>query len=79
MVYLYDMMLLVPAIAWLWSDMRLRGYHRIELLLLAGGSAGLLGAIKLGAGGPIYGALLSATLLGLALRRIGLAKRIKTA
>lgn len=76
MVYLYDMMLLVPAIAWLWSDMRQRGYHVAELLLLAGGSAGLLGAIKLGAGGPIYGALLSASLLGLALRRIARVRRI---
>lgn len=78
MVYLYDMMLLVPAIALLWSDMRLRGYHPGELLLLAGGSAGLLAAIKLGSGGPIYGALLGTTLLGLALRRLTMARRTTT-
>lgn len=79
MVYLYDLMLLVPAIAWLWADMRDRGYRRWELLLLGGGSAGLVGAIKLGNAGPVYGVLLSCALLGLSISRLAKARRSNAA
>lgn len=70
MVYLYDQMLLVPALAWLWRDMRQRGYRLWEPLLMAAASLGLLAAIELGRFGPIYGALTTLVLLGLALRRM---------
>ncbi len=74
MVYLYDLMLLVPAIAWLWADMRDRGHHRWEILLLAGGSAGLIGLREIGSSGPIVGATISCGLLLLSLKRLGQAR-----
>lgn len=43
MAYLYDLMLLVPAMAWLWSDMRERGYRHWELVGLGAAGASLLG------------------------------------
>jgi len=70
MVYLYDQVLLVPAIALLWQDMRQRGYRVWEPLLMAAACLGLLAAIELGRLGPVYGALTTFTLLGLALRRM---------
>ena len=69
MVYLYDLMLLVPAIAWLWADMRDRGYRTWELLLLAGCSAGLGGLREIGAAGPMVGVALNFALLCLAVSR----------
>lgn len=71
LVYLYDLVLLVPAIGWLWVDMRDRGYRRWELAALAVGSLGLLGAIKLGAAGPVYAVLFSGAVFALALWRLG--------
>ncbi len=69
MVYLYDLMLMVPAIAWLWADMRDRGFRKWELLLLAGCSAGLIGLREIGAAGPMVGVALNFALLCLALSR----------
>ncbi|MCM2288429.1 MAG: DUF2029 domain-containing protein, partial [Sulfuritalea sp.] len=66
MVYLYDLMLLVPAIAWLWADMRDQGHRRWELLLLAGGSAGLIGLREIADSGPLLGVLFVGSLLVLA-------------
>lgn len=70
LVYYYDLMLLVPAIAWLWVDMRDRGCNAWELLLLGGGSAGLIGVIALGAAGPVYGAALNAVVLSVSISRL---------
>lgn len=69
MVYLYDLMLMVPAIAWLWADMRDRGYRKWELLLLTVCSAGLIGLREIGAAGPMVGVALNFALLCLALSR----------
>lgn len=69
MVYLYDLMLLVPAIAWLWTDMRDRGYRKWELPLLAGCGASLIGLHEIGAAGPIVGVVLNLALLWLAISR----------
>jgi len=70
MVYLYDLMLLVPAIAWLWVDMRDQGHRRWELLLLAGGSAGLIGLREIADSGPLLGVLFVGSLLVLAFARL---------
>lgn len=71
MAYLYDLMLLVPAIGWLWADMRERGHQRMELLLLAGAAAGLIGLRELGsASGNLPGLLLVTVLFGLAVRQL---------
>ncbi|MDP3514012.1 MAG: glycosyltransferase family 87 protein [Sulfuritalea sp.] len=75
MVYLYDLMLLVPAIAWLWVDMRDRGYRKWELLLLTVCSAGLIGLREIGAAGPMVGVALNFALLYLAVSRRVEAKR----
>ncbi|MBI3095838.1 MAG: DUF2029 domain-containing protein [Rhodocyclales bacterium] len=75
MVYLYDLMLLVPAIAWLWADMRDRGYRKGELLLLAVCSAGLIGLREFGATGPMVGVALNVALLCLAISRLAEARR----
>lgn len=69
MVYLYDLMLLVPAIAWLWTDMRDRGFRKWELLPLTVCSAGLIGLREIGAAGPMVGVALNFALLCLALSR----------
>ena len=69
MVYLYDLMLLVPAIAWLWADMRDRGFRNWELLLLTVCSAGLISLREIGAAGPMVGVALNFALLCLALSR----------
>ncbi len=70
MVYLYDLMLLVPAIAWLWADMRDDGCRKWELGLLIGASAGLIGLREIGAFGPVLGVLIIASLLALSIRRL---------
>ena len=75
MVYLYDLMLMVPAIAWLWADMRDRGYRKWELLLLTVCSAGLIGLREIGAAGPMVGIALNFALLCLALLRQAEARR----
>lgn len=70
MVYLYDQVLLIPVIAWLWRDMHHRGYRLWEPLLMAVATLGLLSAIELGRLGPIYATLATLALLGLALLRL---------
>jgi len=70
MVYLYDLMLLVPAIAWLWVDMRERGYRHWEAGLLTGCTTSLIGLREIGATGPVFGSLLILALLGLAIQRL---------
>jgi hypothetical protein len=75
MVYYYDQMLMVPAMAWLWGDMHTRGSRQWEQIALIGGSAGLIGVIQMGSGGPIYGVLLCCLLLGLSIRRLAKARR----
>lgn len=79
MVYLYDLMLLVPAIAWLWLDMRDRGHQRWELLLLIGSSAGLIALREIGNLGPVLGVLIGCSLLALPLLRLAQARRAPTA
>lgn len=75
MVYLYDLMLLVPAIAWLWLDMRDRGHQRWELLLLIGSSAGLIGLREIENWGPVVGVTIIGSLLLLSLARLARARR----
>ena len=70
MVYLYDLMLLVPAIAWLWADMRECGRRGWETWLLICCTTGLIGLREIGATGPIVGVLLVAALLALSLWRL---------
>lgn len=70
MVYLYDLVLAVPAAAWLWADMRRRGAGPIEGGLLAGALAALLGLKAIATASGIQAAPLAlAVLLGIALRR----------
>ncbi len=78
MVYLYDLMLLVPAIAWLWADMRDGGRQRRELPLLAGASATLIGLREIGHWGPVVGVTITGLLLFLSLRRLARTKREAT-
>ncbi len=75
LVYLYDLVLLVPAIAWLWIDMRDRGYRRWQAAALATACIGLLAAIKLGPAGPPYSVLLNGAVLAYALVRLGDSRR----
>jgi alpha-1,2-mannosyltransferase len=75
MVYLYDLMLLVPAIAWLWADMRDHGYCDWELLLLTGCTGGLIGLREAGNSGPLIGVLVICGLLILSIARLGRAHR----
>jgi len=70
MVYLYDLMLLVPAIAWLWTDMRQRGCRSWQFWLLISCMAGLIALREIGAAGPLFGILLILTLLCLAIQRL---------
>lgn len=72
MVYLYDLMLLVPAIAWLWADMRAGGHRRWELLILAGSSTTIIGLREFGS---LLGPILISSLLVLSMTRLYLARR----
>jgi hypothetical protein len=70
MVYLYDLVLIVPAAAWLWCDMQTRGAQRWELPLLVGCLAAMLGLREFAwAAGVQPGAALVAVILWLAVRR----------
>lgn len=75
MVYLYDLMLLVPAIAWLWADMRDRGHQRWEFLLLAGAGATLISLREIEDWGPVAGVTITGSLLFLSLTRLAAARR----
>lgn len=78
MVYLYDLMLLVPAIAWLWADMRDGEYHRRELLLLAGASAAVIGLREIENWGPVVGVAITGSLLALSLARLARTRHAST-
>lgn len=70
MVYLYDLVLLVPAVVWVWHDMRDHGARHGEQPLLFGLLAGLIAVKQLAASfGVQLGALLIVGLLLLALYR----------
>jgi hypothetical protein len=70
MAYLYDLMLLVPAMAWLWHDMRERGYRHWELACLGAAGIGLLGLRETaGQAGNLPSVLPTILLLALSLRR----------
>ena len=69
MVYLYDLMLLVPAVAWIWADMRRFGHRQVEAIVLTAVVAAILGLRELHPVGPAAGVMLVAALLGLALAR----------
>jgi len=75
MVYLYDLMLLVPAIAWLWADMRDRGHRQWDFLLLAGAGTAMIGLREVEHWGPVVGATITASLLFLSLARLTKARR----
>ncbi|MCM2289522.1 MAG: hypothetical protein NDI67_10880, partial [Sulfuritalea sp.] len=51
-------------------DMRDQGHRRWELLLLAGGSAGLIGLREIADSGPLLGVLFVGSLLVLAFARL---------
>lgn len=70
MVYLYDLMLLVPAVGWLWADMRDRPTRRWEVPLLATCSVAMIGLWEMDRLGPVIGCLAVCGLLGLALQRL---------
>jgi len=74
MVYLYDIVLVVPAVAWIWQSMQANRSRHWEYLALIGTFAGIL-AVKPIAGtwGIQTGALLIGLLLTLALRQYRLA------
>ncbi len=70
MAYLYDLVLIVPAAAWLWADLCERGAKPAEFALLAAPLAAFLAAKEVAATfGVQIGAVLVAVLLGLALAR----------
>lgn len=70
LVYLYDLVLAVPAAAWLWADMRRRGAGRLEGGLFAAALATLLGLKAIAGVWSVQAAPLAlAVLLGIALRR----------
>ncbi len=70
MTYLYDLVLVVPAAAWLWADMREHGAARAEVVALAAAMAALL-PVKFVAAtfGIQIGPLILAALLALATHR----------
>ena len=70
MVYLYDLVLVVPGAAWVWMDMRARGAARWQWPLLVVALGGLLGVYLIATRlGLQTGALLVGALFGLALHR----------
>lgn len=70
LAFLYDLVLIVPAAAWLWADMRRHGAGREEYWVLAGGLAALLAVKELAKALPFLAApWILAALLGLALYR----------
>ena len=70
MIYLYDLVIVVPAAAWIWMDMQRRGSNAGEVAVLAFGFAGLITSFLIAAHFDIQiGPALVAALLALALRR----------
>lgn len=74
-VYFYDLLLLVPAIAFLWADMRDRGHRTSELGLLLTCGAGIIALREIGAAGSLLGLGFTGSLLLLALSRLHAARR----
>lgn len=67
MVYLYDLVLIVPGVAWVWADMRARGAARWQYTLLASCLGAILAVFWIAAHlGLQLGAILVAALFGLA-------------
>lgn len=75
MAYLYDLMLLVPAIAWLWADMQARGCRPWELRLLIAGSAAILGLREIGPPGSLLAFVFVLLMLLLSMSRLLRARR----
>jgi alpha-1,2-mannosyltransferase len=70
MVYLYDLVIIVPATAWIWADMQRRGTDACEVALLALSFSALIASFLMASHLDIQiGPALVAVLLGLALRR----------
>ncbi len=70
MVYLYDLVIVVPAAAWIWMDMQQRGARAYEIAALVLSFAGLLTSFLIAARLSIQiGPALVAALLAIALRR----------
>lgn len=66
MAYLYDLVLLVPAIAWLWKDMREHGHRTGELVCLVIACVGMLGLRETSSvSGNLAGSFPAAILLGI--------------
>jgi len=76
MVYLYDLVLLVPAMGWVWRDMEEHGSHAAERLALLVGGASLLALKPLATMAHTQaGPVLVAGLLYLGLSRLYLARQ----
>ena len=70
MVYLYDLVVVVPGVAWVWLDMRARGAARWQRGLLVASTGAILGVYVIAARlGLQTGALLVGVLFALALCR----------
>lgn len=70
MVYLYDLVIVVPAAAWIWMDMRQHGTNVSEVAVFVFSFAGLITSFLIAAHFDIQiGPALVAALLALALRR----------
>ncbi|HEY0884904.1 MAG TPA: glycosyltransferase family 87 protein [Ramlibacter sp.] len=70
MVYLYDLVIVVPAAAWIWMDMRRHGTNASEVAVFVSSFAGLITSFLIAAHFDIQiGPALVAALLSLALRR----------
>lgn len=74
MVYLYDLVLLVPAAVWVWQDMRESGAPLWEQAILVGTLAALLAVKQIAESwGVQLGAVLIGAMLALAVRRYRMA------
>ncbi len=70
MVYLYDLVLIIPGVAWIWQDVMVRGGRRWELPLLFGALVAIFLVLPVArTWGIQLGALIVAVLLGLAVYR----------
>ncbi len=77
MVYVYDLMLIVPGVAWIWQDVLTRGGRRWELPLMFGALVGILLVLPVArTWGVQVGPLIVAALLGLAVYRYVIALRL---
>lgn len=78
MAYAYDLTLLVPAIAWLWQDMKEHGCRKWEMVTLGVGFVGLFPVRWLALASPIQlTSLLLIVLMGLAAYRLHVARQVE--